>query len=294
MIYFWSGGPVQDRTGLPSLFKKSIIFCIAVILFSSCMGITEKTKSELRSVQITFKNMPVHTASVRINHIITGNEIVNMVAHKLCEPFRINLNEADMYIVTISWPRTFVSHRSYKRSKEQENGPGELLEVTKPVYIDKHTNKQLIAFNVTPNIEQLELEGTQNLHFQNADCKTCTIADEYWDIFSAFFRRKEKQIDSLTQLYYSAIDSFKIKDARAVYLKREELKLTYTKDNLMDNELKEKINKYPQSPISTFFLFYQLYNHREFEKFKHSFAQLEEEALVTPYYRMIKNQYKSR
>lgn len=247
---------------------------------------------KIQSIQIIFQNIPVDSCSVRINHIITGREVFYTAEHNLAEPLNLNLGRDDMYIMTISWPRTYVSHRSFRNNIKQEGGVVDRFELMKPIYIAKNTQKQFVISLTNSDRDILELEGTLNVQFQNENCETCDVADEYWKIFDSFFKRKEHQADSLKQLYFKYVDSFLINEARGAYLKLEEFKRSHVRDDKLDKELQEKVQAYPESPISTFFLFYQLYNHRQFPKFRKSFESLNGEARKSRYYKMVQKQYK--
>jgi len=60
---------------------------------------------------------------------------------------------------------------------------------------------------------------------------------------------------------------------------------------LLDNSIMQKVSENSTRAVSTFFLFYQLYNHREFSKYKDAFLSLSKESKKTKYYAMIHKQY---
>lgn len=59
----------------------------------------------------------------------------------------------------------------------------------------------------------------------------------------------------------------------------------------MERNLKQMIQQNNENPVTTFFVFHELYLYRDFAAYKSSFDQLAENARNSKYYHMIRKQY---
>ncbi|MFD2554247.1 hypothetical protein [Sphingobacterium tabacisoli] len=262
-----------------------------VIFFQAC-GFKREDGKKNQEVNIQLTGLPVDSCSFRINHIITGKEVFNKENVDLSKPIRIPGLEDDMYIAVFSWPRTLISHQVFRSRGFDKEDDYDLFQLTKPLYID-HKNGSTYHIEVVNevSIEELERKGASTLQFKNIACKECDLADRYWDTFSEFFDRKERLIDSAKQVYYSYIDANDLQKGNKAFLDLEEIKNHFAKDELLDTRIQELVAANPESNVSTFFLFYQLYNHREFQKLENTFKLLKGKGQDSKYYKMVKKQY---
>ncbi|TJZ53766.1 hypothetical protein FAZ15_17225 [Sphingobacterium olei] len=261
-----------------------------LLILSSCH--TKESKHKEGEIHVLFQNLPVDSCSVRVHHIITGKEVFSLSAASLDKPIAMPALEDDMYIAVLSWPRTLISHsvfysRSFNAQQDQD-----FFELTKPLLLHKkHGSNYVILTENRVSIEEIEADGAEILKFKNIDCAECDLADEYWRLFGSFFKRKQLLLDSLKGTYYSHIESSDLSKGRDAFLKLEDVKTNYLKDDVLDRQVEQMVVRYPTSSVSTFFLFYQLYNHREFAKFHSAYKALRGDALKSKYYDMVQNQY---
>lgn len=269
------------------------LFQILVIVFF-CVGCSFETeqKEGVQDVELQLMNLPIDSCSLRINHIITGKELFSKENVDLSKPIRIPGLEDDMYIAVFSWPRTLISHQVFRSRGFDKEDDYDLFQLTKPLYIDrKNGSTYHIEVVNEVGIEELERKGASTLQFKNIACKECDLADRYWGTFSEFFDRKARLIDSAKQVYYSYIDANDLQKGNKAFLDLEDIKNHLAKDELLDTRIQELVAANPESHVSTFFLFYQLYNHREFQKFENTFKLLKGEGQGGKYYKMVKKQY---
>lgn len=273
--------------------KRIIYFlCCLFFVLTACQNENNSSSSHSNEVVLTFEGLPVDSCAVRIHHIITGEEVFATNNIKISEDIIIPSLVDDFYIIVLSWPKTIISHQVYKSKSFDKDTGEDIFEFTKPLYIN-HVNKAKYTFRLAEsmNIEDIEQNGNSSLKFHNVNCKDCDLADQYWNLYNDFFERKDIVIDSLKTVYYAAVEANNSSLIKEKYEELENYKKNHSKDDKLDQDMIELLNSNLKSPVSTFFLFYQLYNHREFPKFKSSFDNLSDAAKQTKYYRMINNQY---
>jgi hypothetical protein len=264
---------------------------IAMLLLG-CQGAKEdKEKSE--PLRLIFQNFPVDSVSFRIHHSVTGKEVFSIPLVSLANPIEIPPLEDDMYIAVLSWPRTMISHQVYKSRLFDKQSDEDIFEFTKPLFLQgKSKNNYTVSVENEVSNEDVEISGPEIMKFKNMGCKDCDLADEYWQLFSAFFLRKQQRIDSVKNVYYAHVNASNLQKGKDAFLAMLDIKNTLLKDEILDQQIQDKVKQFKNSPVSTFFLFYQLYNHREFDKFLPAYQALEGRAKKTKYYRMLANQYK--
>lgn len=235
--------------------------------------------------------MPVDSASMRVHHAVTGVEVFKKDEISLSDSIFIPIMDDDMYIFVVSWPKTYIKHHVYNNKGFDKNSD-DLMEITKPFYYhNKNGNTYVIKVYNYISLENLEGMGSSSLVFENVNCSECDLSDEFWNLYNDFFIRKKKLLDSLKIEYYKNIEILDVKRSKALYAEIDYLKNTFLYDDFLDESIMKKIRENPNSAISTFFLFYQLYNYQEFQKFESTFLSLAKQARETKYYRMILNQY---
>lgn len=263
------------------------------MLLLGCQS-AQKDKEKTEPLRLTFQNFPVDSVSFRIHHSVTGKEVFSIPLVSLANPIEIPALEEDMYIVVLSWPRTMISHQVYKNRLFDKQDDEDIFEFTKPLFLQgKNKNNYTVLVENEVSNEDVETGGPEIMKFKNVACKDCDLADEYWQLFSAFFLRKQQRIDSVKNVYYAHVDASNLQKGKEAYLAMQDIKNTLLKDEILDKQIQAKIKHFKSSPVSTFFLFYQLYNHREFDKFLPTYQVLQGDAKKTKYYRMLANQYQA-
>lgn len=266
-------------------------FYILVILFF-IIACRPNSTGAVSDVSLRIKNLPIDSCSIRINHIITGKEVFYQDKLALVDSLIISGLEDDVYIIVVSWPKAYISHQVYNNSDFDKERGDDYFELTKPFYFNKRNGDNYIL-EVINNVSQEDLErnGTQILKFKNVGCTECDLADEFWDLYTSFHFRKGILLDSLKLEYYASVDSLNLQRSKELFGEMDKVKGAYVNDDVLDNAIIQKISENSTSKISTFFLFYQLYNYRNFSKFQNAFLSLSDKAKDTKYYRMIQRQY---
>lgn len=265
--------------------KLLYILTILGTMLSSCYQDTTD-----RVVSINFERLKLDSSTVRLYHAITGREVAYTVLSSFDTPWILDSLNDDVYILVISWPRTFISHNTYSDplfDKDSED----IFQLTKPIYIDKD---QSTAYTIySPSLKDkgyFELNGVDSI-FLKSHCTDCELADEYWEIYNTFFVRKNQLLEQLRERYYLAVDNDDIQAADSLFKKLSSTEGKHFKDDQLDNEIIAKVEDHPESAASTYFLFYQLYHYRDFDRFRETFETLAGDARKTRYYNMVKKQY---
>ncbi|SMG21138.1 hypothetical protein [Sphingobacterium psychroaquaticum] len=245
-----------------------------------------------KSLVLVLDNLPVDSCSVRVHHIITGEEVYHNSTYKIGDTLYIPSIDDDMYIAVFSWPKTLISHRIFHSKQFNKEEDADYFELTKPIFLQDRTDS-LYKISVVNDVTQEEIEssGAEVIAFKNLNCKACDLADEYWALYSSFFSRKKDHIDSVRQVYYNNVKATNLEKARESYLLVNDLERNYQKDDILDAALIKKIKSNEDSQVSMFFLFYQLYNHRDFDKFRGVFNGMSGDARKSKYYNMVYKQY---
>lgn len=265
---------------------------IFFLFITACRSGATNTSSESGSLALKINNLPIDSCSIRVHHIVTGREVFYQDKFSLVDSLIIPDLEDDVYIIVVSWPKTYISHQVYNnRSFDKELGD-DYFELTKPFYFNtRNGTDYVLEVGNDVSLAELEQEGTQILKFKNKGCSECDLADEFWSLYTDFYSRKEKLIDSLKFEYYTSVDDSKVGQSKELYNEMEKTKVSLVNDDLLDKAIIHKVSENKTNPISTFFLFYQLYNYRDFPKFKDAFLSLSGKAKNTKYYKMVEKQY---
>jgi hypothetical protein len=272
--------------------KAYAIFALSLLFVLNSCNMKESSH-ERGEIYLQFKNLPIDSCSFRVHHIITGKEVFSLPSVSLDSPITMPALKDDMYIAVLSWPRTLISHNVYKNRSFNTEHDQDFFELTKPLLLYKeHGSHYVILNDNRVGIEEIEADGAEILKFKNIDCTECDLADEYWRLFGSFFKRKQLLLDSLKGTYYSYIDGSDLSKGREAFLELEDVKSNYLKDDILDLQVEQMVLRNPSSQVSTFFLFYQLFNHREFAKFHSAYRALRGDALESKYYGMVQHQYK--
>jgi len=267
-------------------------FYVFVVLFVACQTGSIGTNGMVNNMMLKIYNLPIDSCSIRFHHIITGKEVFYQDKFALVDTLKISDLEDDMYIIVVSWPKTYISHQVYNNPGFDKEKGDDYFELTKPIYFNKR-NDNYYVLEMKNNISQddLEQDGAEVLKLKKTDCSERDLAEEFWGLYTDFYLRKWKLLDSLKLKYYASVDSSYVKRSVEIYNEIEKMKVSFVNDDLLDKAIIKKLSENEENPISTFFLFYQLYNYRDFSKFKNSFLSLSGKAKESKYYRMLEKQY---
>lgn len=267
--------------------RKIILYLPIAFLLFSCIKKRESTKS----TAIVIKNIAIDSVGVRLIHYMDGKELVDtLIAVK--DTLVLDQLKDDMYLVAISWPRTLIPHQIY-RDKSFNKDIDEYYVLSKAFYVDPLvSSKYEFYMDSIYTGEEIELNSIAKVNVNTSSCETCAIAEKYWNNYNIFFDRKDMLVDALNLAYYKSVDGNN--DAsRNRFLKVDSVKKTVFTDSLYKRDFDQLVHLYPESKASTFFVFYQLYVERNFEKYKNSVNLLQGKAKESRYYKMIQNQYKN-
>ncbi|MBE8714322.1 hypothetical protein [Sphingobacterium hungaricum] len=266
--------------------RKIILYLLPFLFCLSCVD----KKESVQPISLSIKNIYMDSVGIRVIHYMDGKELFDtIIASK--DTFMMGNLKEDMYLLAIYWPRTFVPHQIYKdRSFNKE--VGEYYNLTKAFYVEPKSS--LVYEFYTDSLytgEEIELNNITKVNVNVSQCQTCAVADEFWDNYTKFFDRKEVLVDELNLSFYRSIENKNKELSRTNFIKADSVKKSLLTDSLYKIDFDNLVQLHPESKASTFFVFYQLYLERDFEKYRNSFDILKGQALESKYYQMIKKQY---
>lgn len=259
--------------------------CILVFFTAAC-----QSPAPQKSVSIAFEHIEADSCTFQLLHMISGKVIYKESLVSLKGKITLDSLKDDMYLAVISWPKTYLSDTVYNKRLLDKAG-SDLFELTKPIYINKQQDTAYTIFSSRIKEKAyLELNGSDSL-FIRSNSPDGLLADEFWELYNDFFDRKELLLDSLKQVHHAYIDRNNLKAAKEAYTAIEVVETAHFRDDKLDADIIAKIQNNLSSPVSTYFLFYQLYHYRAFGKYSAPFLQLKGRATASEYYRMVKKQY---
>lgn len=242
------------------------------------------------ATHIFVENLDIDSIGVRVIHYMDGKELLDtIIAGK--DSLTLPELKEDMYLLAIYWPRTFVPHQIYRdKSFDKEQGDNYML--SKAFYVDPAADSRYVfAMDSMLSAEEIELNTIAKINVRTDACKACAIADKFWDNYNVFFARKDTLVDQLNLAYYRSVEQDNASTSRDNYLRVDSLKKKVFTDELYKHDFESLVKLNPESKASTFFVFYQLYQERDFEKYKSAFKLLTGKAKESKYYHMLQKQY---
>ncbi len=229
---------------------------------------------------------------MRLLHFIDGKELLDTPV-AVGEDIIIPSLYEDMYIVSFSWDRTFIPHQIFKNKMFDKN-IGDQYSLTKAFYVlpsQSNTFRFKIPSKQAMEPEEIELMELKSLELDSVICPYCTLTNQYWALYNGFFDRKDSLIKKLNLTYYEAVKN-EDPSIRTQFLKVDSVKSKLWTDEIFHQNFQLFVANHSKHPISTFFVFYQLYTAGDFEQYLPAYQSLTGDATKSKYYKMIQNQYK--
>lgn len=265
---------------------------IVTLFISTLLFLLSCHQKKYDTIDIQIENFESDSLGLRILHFIEGRQIMDTTI-KTGEILKIPELPEDMYMLVLYWNRTYIPHAIF-RDRSFNPSEGDNYQITKAFYV-KPSESKVYRFRLDADSSQtkesIELLQLKDLMLNTSMCKTCQISESYWNLYNSFFHRKEKNVIELNHKFYDAIHN-NDSTFRQKYILADSVKQHQWTDALFFKEFNNLYDRYPDNYASAFFLFYQLYTFREFEKYKPLALKLKDPATQSPYYRMVKNQYK--
>ena len=93
---------------------------------------------------------------------------------------------------------------------------------------------------------------------------------------------------------YQSINNKEFSKAQAINKSLLSDSLPRIRNEFVEKEIIRLATKHLNSPVSTYYIFSELYKKRNFNEYYTTFKHLNGKALNSPYYQMIKNQYEKK
>ena len=266
---------------------RNICLCFFLLfLVNACVD----RKAPLQSTTLAVENLDIDSIGVRVLHYMDGKELLDTIIASKDSLVLPNLQE-DMYLLAIYWPRTFVPHQIYRdKSFDKEQGDNYVL--SKAFYVDPAlSNRYVFAMDSLLTAEDIELNTIVKVNVNTDDCASCATAEKFWDNYNVFFARKDTLVDQLNLAYYRSVDQDNMLSSRDNFLRADSLKNKVFTDSLYKLDFDKLVKVYAEDKVAAFFVFYQLYQERDFNKYRNSFKMLSGNAKASRYFKMVEKQY---
>lgn len=253
-------------------------------IFLSC-------KQDRQKVTLVFDNPLIDSCTVDIYHYISGEKLYSTSFTNLTGEWVLDSLPTDMYVLSISWQRMYIPHHMYRSTRNKQDLNEQFI-LTKNLYLNPD---QESTYNVSlqPSLdrEKIELTEQPTLSLLPNDCKDCALAEKYWRIYENDKQAKKNNVDALQNKMAEAVNNADYKQAGELNKQIQAESQSGNNSADMERNLKQMIQQNNENPVTSFFVFHELYLYRDFAAYKSSFDQLTANALNSKYYHMIRKQY---
>ncbi|MDF2514895.1 MAG: hypothetical protein K0R59_191 [Sphingobacterium sp.] len=244
-------------------------------------------KSDHVTVQV--QNIISDSIGYRLIHFIEGGEVIDTIL-PIGRPLEVGQLKEDMYLLVLSWPRNLIPHRVF-HSRDFDPKVEDRFTLTKAMYINPgESDRYIVGMDTAMSTEDIEINAGMKVVLKAGNCPSCQLAEQYWKNYDDFFARKDHLISKSNAAFYEAIEQ-QDRQAHERYLHTEQVKNNFKTDARFDRQLDSLVSKHPEDPVSTFFVFYQLYTDRDFARYQAIFRLLKGNATSSVYYPSLKNAY---
>ncbi|MVZ66302.1 hypothetical protein GQF61_10570 [Sphingobacterium sp. DK4209] len=251
---------------------------VCCVFFNSC-------RSSGNEVRISVEHLNLDSVGLQLSHYMTGQEILDTMI-PVADYVAVSGLPADMYIVTLRWPRTYIPHH-YLKNRSFQDGLGTQYMVNKTFYIDSEQQPEYkFSFDHGLQVEEIEMNEVGEVNIDYGACENCKIADRYWKVYTDFLNRKDSAITKLSENYYSALAK-KDTSSRRQYQQIEAYKSDVNTDDLFLNQFDQLTSSYSNNPVSSFFVYFQSNMDSKNNRYRANFEQLKGDAVSSPYYQKI-------
>lgn len=248
------------------------------VFFNSC-------RSSDNEVRIAVEHLNLDSVGLQLSHYMTGQEILDTMI-PIADYVAVSGLPADMYIVTLRWPRTYIPHH-YLKNRSFQDGLGTQYRVNKTFYIDSEQQSEYkFSFDPGVPVEEIEMNEVGEVHIDYGGCENCQIADRYWKVYTDFLKRKDAVISEMSQRYYTALAK-KDTTSKNQYQQIEIYKSDVNTDDLFLKQFDQLTSAYSNNPVSSFFVYFQSSMDTKNNRYQVNFEQLRGKALSSPYYQKI-------
>lgn len=267
------------------MFRKMYILFILPTLFA-CQS---KGKYNEGIIKIHTEGISCDSIGYRVVNFIEGKELLDTIL-PIDSPLVLPNIRADMYLIALSWPRILIPHQIF-RNKVFDTQVGDKYILTKALYINpEETNQYVLSMDSILTLEDIETRRVKEIRLKVKNCPSCLLAEKYWSNYNNFFGRKDSLVNQLNYKYYKSVDQ-NDKAVRQRFLEADSAKKNLQTDSMFTVQLDSLVRLNSNDPVSTFFVFYQLFSDRNFEKYRSIFSRLKGAAKKSRYYESIRKRY---
>ncbi|MCA5004302.1 hypothetical protein [Sphingobacterium bovistauri] len=261
-----------------------IFICFFII---SCHSIDDKLIVDIE--------IPLEQAYVEIYHTVSGDKIYSSFYEDLNgKQLSIESLPEDMYTICLVWERTFVPHKLFKRKE------GKIVfdidnkfYLIKDIYLNRNQDNRIkLRLNEVLSKEDMETanyyQDVLDVISTSEDLALSLVYEHVYEEADSLNETQHK-IWSRNLIDYIAKNNWD--EARKVNILLKSDSLDRFKSEFVNMKFNSLAVSNTESPVSTYYIFKDLLANRNFNDFRKAFFLLEGRAKLSPYYRMVKNQY---
>ncbi|QQT26425.1 hypothetical protein [Sphingobacterium spiritivorum] len=257
---------------------------LLLCIFLSC-------KQDRQKVTLVFDNPLIDSCTVDIYHYISGEKLHSTSFTNLSGEWVLDSLPTDMYVLSISWQRRYIPHHMYRSSRNKQDLNEQFI-LTKNLYLNPE-QETTYKVSLQPSLDREKIELTQQptmLILPN-NCKDCVLSEKYWQLYENDKQARKNHVDSLQNKMSEAVNNADYTYAGELNKQIQEKSQSRSNSSIMEQSLKQMVQQNNESPVTTFFVFHELYLYRDFPAYKSSFDNLAANAKNSKYYNMIRKQY---
>lgn len=261
---------------------------LAFLCFSSC----SETKYHIHT------DIKLDSVQVELYHYASGRKVYSQFFQTLSnQALEIDSLDEDMYTLCLIWERSYLPHRMFKRKSGKiifdEDGKYYLI---KNIYINPTQSTQM-KLQIPAGLSKDDFEIADHYldvlrcQIESADY---TLSEKYSKLYQEGDSLMITEKKRLKNQLFATIEVGDFKAADSINIMLTGSYLPIKMDNYLYAKLSKLAGQHRNSPVTTFYLFKELLEKKNFHAYQDVFSQLEGAAEDSPYYKMIKNQYIKR
>ncbi|WP_293916817.1 MULTISPECIES: hypothetical protein [unclassified Sphingobacterium] len=265
---------------------------LAFIAIFQLLYIFLSCKQDDQKVTLIFSNPIIDSCTVDIYHYISGEKLYSTSFTNLTGSWVLDSLPTDMYVLSISWQRRYIPHQMYRSSRNKQDLNEQFI-LTKNLYLnpDQETVYKVSLHPSLYDREKIELTEQPTMLILPNNCKDCVLSEKYWHLYEKDKKARKNHVDSLQSKMSEAVNNSDYTHAGELNKQIQAESQSRGNSSIMEQSLKQMIQQNNESPVTTFFVFHELYLYRDFAAYKSSFDNLAANARNSKYYNMIRKQY---
>lgn len=243
-------------------------------------------------------NTEIDSVYVEIFHTSSGEKLFSkFYPHLEMETLKLDSIKPDMYTLCLSWERSLIPHKLIRKA----NGQLKLdfdnrYYLIKDIYLNPDQSR-IANVNLSMELDKEQLEAADQYNEvikPQVSSKDFFLAEQFNEIYIKSDSLQFLQLKQLKTKMYEAVNNNDFKLAKAINSTLLSDSLNNLKQAYVEKEIINLATKNLSSPVTTYYIFSELLDKRNFNIFYTTFQHLIGDATKSPYYPMISRQYQKK